>query len=61
MKKLLFIAMLLVFTVATTSCASVEKVQNEETEVAGYTLKNKKEQLQQKILNNKSKTIYAIP
>jgi len=53
--------MLLAFAVFTASCGAVDKVQKDETEIAGYTLKNKKELMQQKILAKQSKTIIAIP
>ncbi|WP_461305281.1 hypothetical protein [Aureisphaera sp.] len=43
-----------------TSCATQMKVNNEES-VAGYTLKNKKELMQQKITNRKSKTVLTTP
>ena len=44
-----------------TSCSSVKTVQENSKELAGYTLKNKKEQMQQKILNKKNKTVIATP
>ena len=44
------------------SCGSSAAKQNDsKTSFAAYTLKNKKELMEQKILNNKSKTIIAIP
>jgi hypothetical protein len=61
MKNLMYITMLLAFAVFTASCGAVDKVQKDETEIAGYTLKNKKELMQQKILAKQSKTIIAIP
>ena len=57
----MYITMLLAFAVFTASCGTVDKVQKDETEIAGYTLKNKKELMQQKILAKQSKTIIAIP
>jgi len=41
-----------------TSCSSAKTYQED---VAGYTLKNKKELMQQKILNKKCKTVIATP
>jgi len=61
MKKLIFIVATLVFTVSFTSCGTISSIQNQDTEVAGYTLKDKKEVVEQKILNKKSKTVIVIP
>ena len=61
MKKIIFIVAALVFTMSFTSCGTVSSIQNQDTEVAGYTLKNKMEVVEQKILNKKSKTVIAIP
>jgi hypothetical protein len=45
-----------------TSCGSSVAIQKDsKASLAGYTLKNKKELMEQKILNKKSKTIIAIP
>jgi hypothetical protein len=45
------------------SCATVQPLKNmdKEQKVAGYTLKSKKELLQQKVLNTKVKTVVAQP
>ncbi|MBX2829441.1 MAG: hypothetical protein KTR22_14845 [Flavobacteriaceae bacterium] len=43
-----------------TSCATTMKVNTEES-VSGYTLKNKKELMQQKIVHKKAKTVLATP
>lgn len=61
MKKLVYIASIIIFTASFTSCGTASHPIKSDTEVAGYTLKNKKELMQQKILNNKSKTIVATP
>lgn len=58
MKQIFFIVCFLVFTVLFSSCATT---QVKENEVAGYNLKSKKEQMQQKILHNKNKTLVACP
>ncbi|MEZ4778831.1 MAG: hypothetical protein R2786_05540 [Flavobacteriaceae bacterium] len=55
------IILLVVFTASLTSCATTDSVRKNSSEVAGYTLKNKKELLQQKVLNTNSKTIIAQP
>jgi len=60
MKKIIYISIIAIFTASLTSCGSVSNVSN-NSEVAGYTLKNKKEQMQQKILNTKSKTVIVAP
>jgi len=61
MKKIIYISIIAIFTASLTSCGSVSNVTNTNKEIAGYTLKNKKEQMQQKILNKKSKTAIATP
>lgn len=50
-----------VFGAALTSCGTAVSIQENSKELAGYTLKNKKELMQQKILEKKSKTIVATP
>ncbi|MEZ4875566.1 MAG: hypothetical protein R2793_09015 [Flavobacteriaceae bacterium] len=44
-----------------TSCATAHSVKKTSPEVAGYTLKNKKELMQQKVLNTQTKTSIAQP
>ena len=44
-----------------TSCGTTASMQQNQNEVAGYTLKNKKQLLEQKILNKKNKTVIAQP
>jgi len=61
MKKIVYISIIAIFTASLTSCGSVSNATNNNKEIAGYTLKNKKEQMQQKILNKKSKTAIATP
>ena len=55
------IILILVFAAALTSCATPMSIQNDSEKLAGYTLKNKKELMQQKIADKKCKTIIAIP
>jgi len=43
------------------SCGAAGSIEKNENEVAGYTLKNKKELMQQKILNTQNKTLIACP
>lgn len=43
------------------SCASSKKGAVKEQDLAGYTLKNKVEQMQQKIAHKKSETVLSIP
>ncbi|TXD71769.1 hypothetical protein [Aequorivita antarctica] len=61
MKQFFFIVCFLAFTVLFTSCATTQSANKKENEVAGYNLKSKKEQMQQKILHNKNKTLVACP
>ena len=62
MKKFIYIITVLCFTVSLTSCGSSVAIQTDsENQVLSYTLKNKKELMEQKILNKKNKTIVAIP
>jgi len=61
MKKFFFIICFLAFTVLFSSCATTQKANKKETEVAGYNLKSKKEQMQNKILYSKNKTLLATP
>ena len=61
MKKIIFILAALAFTVSFTSCGTMNSIQNHDTEVAGYTLKDKKEVVEQKILNKKPKTVIVTP
>ena len=60
MRILIFI-LLVAFVTSFTSCATADSVTKNTSEVAGYTLKNKKELLHQKVLNTKTKTVIAKP
>lgn len=44
-----------------TSCASSKKEVIKESELAGYTLKNKVERMQQQIAHKKCKTVLSTP
>lgn len=44
-----------------TSCTTSASVLENSDKVAGYTLKNKKELMKQKIANEKRKTVIATP
>ncbi len=62
MKNFIYIVTILSFVVSLTSCGSSVAIQTDsEDQVLSYTLKNKKELMEQKILNKKNKTIVAIP
>ncbi len=61
MKKFFSLLAILVFTVSFTSCATVQSVKKMDNEVAGYNLNCKKDQMHNKILNNKNKTLLATP
>ena len=58
MKQIFLIVFFLVFTVLFSSCATTQKVNEKENEVAGYNLKSKKETMHNKILYKK-KTMLA--
>ncbi|UAB81628.1 hypothetical protein INR76_02380 [Marixanthomonas sp. SCSIO 43207] len=59
MKKVVFIVFGILLILSTASCATATSVKDQD--IAGYTLKNKKEQMQQKILHKKNKTVIATP
>ncbi|WP_339700825.1 hypothetical protein [uncultured Marixanthomonas sp.] len=61
MKKLAFILLGTFLILSTASCATAVSAKENGNEVAGYTLKNKKEVMQQKILHKKNKTVIATP
>jgi hypothetical protein len=61
MKNIIYLGIALILTASICSCGSTSTIQKGENEVAGYTLKNKKELMQQKVLNKKVKTIIALP
>ncbi|SRX53752.1 hypothetical protein [Aequorivita sp. CIP111184] len=61
MKQVFFIVCFLAFTVLFTSCATTQQANKKENEVAGYNLKSKKEQMENKILYNKNKALLATP
>jgi molybdate-binding protein len=61
MKNIIYLGIALFLTASVSSCGSVAAIQKSENDVAGYTLKNKKELMQQKVLNKKNKTIIALP
>lgn len=61
MKKILFLALTVVFTLSISSCGSTAVTQKNDTERTAYTLKNKKELMQQKVLHKKIKTVVVAP
>ena len=60
MKRILYLAFIINFTFLMSSCGTTASIEKNE-QVAGYTLKNKKELLKHKILYNKRKTVIATP
>ena len=60
MKKIVYTLMVTVFALSISSCASTSAMQKNNTEV-GYTLKNKKELMEQKVLNKRLKTVIVAP
>lgn len=61
MKKIVFLVLTAVFTLSICSCGSTSAIHKNNTEMAGYTLKNKKELMQQKVLHKKIKTVVVAP
>jgi len=61
MKRIFFLIITIVFTASLTSCGSTAVINKNNDEIAGYTLKNKKELMEQKVLNKKVKTVIATP
>jgi hypothetical protein len=61
MKNVIYLGIALILAVSVSSCGSVTSIQKSENNVAGYTLKNKKELMEQKVLNKKVKTVIALP
>jgi len=53
--------LVLVLMAAFTSCAAPLSIQENEEQLVAYTLKNKKELMQQKIANKKCKIVVATP
>ncbi|MBZ0327373.1 MAG: hypothetical protein K8F54_07185 [Altibacter sp.] len=54
------IILIVVLLAGLTSCATAH-IEKDTNEVAGYTLKNKAELMQQKILNSQQKTVVVKP
>jgi hypothetical protein len=54
------IILIVVLLAGLTSCATAN-IEKDANEVAGYTLKNKAELMQQKILNTKHTTVVVTP
>ena len=61
MKKIIYLLFTIFFTAALSSCGSATAIEKSKNDVAGYTLKNKKELMQQKVLNKKNKTVIVLP
>jgi len=62
MKKFVYIAITVFFAASLTSCGAGASVKADaNNEVVAYTLKNKKEIMEQKILHKKNKTIVVLP
>ena len=60
MKRIAHLGMAIVLAISVSSCKTGSGIQQQE-ELAGYTLKCKKELMQQKILNKKNKTVISTP
>ena len=60
-EKTVYLVIVIILTVSVSSCGSIANIQKKDNDVAGYTLKNKKELMQQKVLNKKNRTLIALP
>lgn len=61
MKNIIYLGIALILIVSVSSCGSVNAIQKSENDVVGYTLKNKKELMEQKVLNRQVKSVIALP
>jgi len=62
MKKIIYILTIAIFTSTFVSCGTTSSaMKNNDTQVAGYSLKDKKEIVEQKILQKSTKTMIATP
>ncbi|MEM7087395.1 MAG: hypothetical protein AAF489_14500 [Bacteroidota bacterium] len=61
LKYLIVTIFIVGFSASFTSCATSNSIQKESEKVAGYTLKNKKELMKQKIADRKHRTVIALP
>jgi hypothetical protein len=62
MKNLAQLFVILIFAATIVSCGSTVAKVKQKKELAGYTLKNKQELMQQKIVSSKkNKTVVAAP
>ncbi|MAP54107.1 hypothetical protein [Altibacter sp.] len=61
MKRIIYISCIVLFCGVISSCGTTQGLRKDSMEVAGYTLKDKAELMQQKILNTKHKTVIVIP
>jgi|GEM_PF-2563829 hypothetical protein len=61
MKKIVYIVAILGYCITITSCGSSHSLNKSENELIVYTLKNKQELLEQKILPVKAKIIIVQP
>ncbi len=60
MKRIVYLGIAIALAATVSSCKTGFEVQ-QQSELAGYTLKCKKELMQQKILHSKNKTVIATP
>jgi len=61
LKNVIATIFVVVFSASFTSCATSNSIQKESEKTVGYTLKNKKELMQQKIADRKYRTVIALP
>jgi len=61
LKNLIATITIVIFSASFTSCATSNSIQKESEKTVVYTLKNKKELMQQKIAHRRHKTVIALP
>jgi uncharacterized lipoprotein YehR (DUF1307 family) len=61
MKKIVLIFTAIVLSASLTCCGSMQGTQNNDADLAGYTLKSQRELMQQKIVSPQSKTVIVRP
>jgi len=60
-KNIIATIFVVVFSASFTSCATSSSIQKESEKAVVYTVKSKKELMQQKIADRKCRTVIALP
>ena len=64
MKKIVYVALVLIFAISLTSCGStvaVQELHKTQDEATSFTIKDKKEVMQKEIFHKRRSTIIAQP